>query len=358
MRGFGVVRPPQGTSYAGHGENLDSYSGHCAAGTAAVTAPPECLPVLTFPVFHTRGLTARRKPVRRPDAGHEYPPVLQEVKTSPSPRGSAAIWHHFAEHEILKAMSNKKVLEVKWIPAIGSALGAVTSAVVLSTLGVGGTLIGAALGSLLITVGGSAYSQSLQRTREHVGSKVLNTRNGTGQRSSGPATSASPTTPPGGATAIPPNPKSKASPQKVFRNLPWKRILGTAAALFAIVMAVILAFELATGRAVSSFTGGSSSNGGGTSIPGFSGIRTDTDTDDSDTEQQQQDQSPTPGHTPSQDQGPTEVDTPPEDQGPTKVDTPQEDQAPTPAQEVPAVPDTPAVPAPEQPAEPKQDPGQ
>lgn len=256
----------------------------------------------------------------------------------------------------MEVVSNKKILEVNWIPAVGSALGAVTSAVVLSTLGVGGTLIGAALGSLLITVGGSAYSQSLQRTREHVGSKVLNARNAAGQRNSGPVASVPPATRPGGATAVTPNPESNASPKKVFRNLPWKRILGSAAALFAIAMVVILAFELTTGRAVSSYTGGSSGNGGGTSIPGFSGIRTDTD--GGGTEEQKQDQDPAPGQGPSEDQAPTQMQTPDENQGPTEMDTPEEDQVPAPAEEVPAVPDPNLEPAPEQPAEPKQDPGQ
>ncbi|MDN5756803.1 MAG: hypothetical protein L0H32_13745, partial [Micrococcaceae bacterium] len=66
----------------------------------------------------------------------------------------------------------RKRLEISWIGSVGSALGAVTSAVVLSTLGVGGTIIGAALGSLVITVGGSIYSQSLQRTKDHVGERV------------------------------------------------------------------------------------------------------------------------------------------------------------------------------------------
>jgi hypothetical protein len=57
----------------------------------------------------------------------------------------------------------------------------------------------------------------------------------------------------------------------VLRGLPWKRIIGLAAALFAVTMAIILAFELTTGRAVSTYTGGTENTGVGTSIPGVSG---------------------------------------------------------------------------------------
>src|SRR5699024_4255296 len=62
-------------------------------------------------------------------------------------------------------MSESKGLQINWLGASGSALGAVTSAVLLSTLGAAGTLIGAALGSLIITVGGAVYSYSLERAK-------------------------------------------------------------------------------------------------------------------------------------------------------------------------------------------------
>ncbi|MDO5737370.1 MAG: hypothetical protein Q4P15_12940, partial [Propionibacteriaceae bacterium] len=65
-------------------------------------------------------------------------------------------------------MNKKQTFEINWFAAAGSALGAVSSAVLLSTLGAAGTLIGAALGSLTISVGGSIYTQSLQKTKAHV----------------------------------------------------------------------------------------------------------------------------------------------------------------------------------------------
>ena len=49
-------------------------------------------------------------------------------------------------------------LEIDWLRTIGGALAAVSSAVLLSTLGAAGTIIGAALGSVIVTVGGALYS--------------------------------------------------------------------------------------------------------------------------------------------------------------------------------------------------------
>ncbi len=58
--------------------------------------------------------------------------------------------------------------------------------------------------------------------------------------------------------------------RSVLRGLPWKRIGMGAIATFVAAMVVILAFELVTGRAVSSYTGGSDSDRR-TSIPGLGG---------------------------------------------------------------------------------------
>lgn len=160
-------------------------------------------------------------------------------------------------------------MKISWTQSIGSALGAVSSAVLLSTLGVAGTLIGAALGSLVITIGGALYSRSLQVTKE----RVLQTADRARSSRSGPdgvppdfQDDDAPSPPVGEDTA-----PVAVSWQRRLRTLPWKRVLGTGAAVFAIAMALILAFELTTGRPVSSYTGGSSKTDSGTSIPGFGG---------------------------------------------------------------------------------------
>jgi cytoskeletal protein RodZ len=54
----------------------------------------------------------------------------------------------------------------------------------------------------------------------------------------------------------------------VLGGLPWKRLVVIAVGLFVAAMATILAFELATGRAVSTYTGGSDQDGPRTSFGG------------------------------------------------------------------------------------------
>src|SRR3954471_2783955 len=55
----------------------------------------------------------------------------------------------------------KQLLGLSGTQTIGSAMAAVTSALVGSFLGVAGTLIGAALGSVVATVGAALYARTL-----------------------------------------------------------------------------------------------------------------------------------------------------------------------------------------------------
>lgn len=164
-------------------------------------------------------------------------------------------------------MSKSQPFQINWLGATGSALGAVSSAVMLSTLGAAGTLFGAALGSLVITVGGSIYTQSLQKTKDRVQSR--------------PRREPYPSRGPGSAEEPRARPVSASSPDspnddgpEPSKGLPWKRIIGLTVGLFVVAMAIILAFELSTGRPVSSFTGGTSNTTTGTT---FSGLRSSSD---------------------------------------------------------------------------------
>jgi hypothetical protein len=67
--------------------------------------------------------------------------------------------------------------------------------------------------------------------------------------------------------------------RRMLAALPWKRIAVAATAVFAVAMLIILTFELVTGRAVSSYTGGSDADRR-TSIPGLAGGGTARDTED------------------------------------------------------------------------------
>ena len=140
-------------------------------------------------------------------------------------------------------------LGIDWLKTIAGALAAVSSAVLLSTLGAAGTIIGAALGSVVVTVGGALYSQGLARSRARLAQVPLTPRRKV-------VTVADERPAPGRRDRL--------------RTLPWKRISLTAAALFAATVVAITAFELATGRTLSSFTGGSD-GGGGTTLTRIGG---------------------------------------------------------------------------------------
>jgi hypothetical protein len=176
--------------------------------------------------------------------------------------------------------------ELSWIQALAGALAAVTSAVLLSTVGVAGTLVGAAIGSLAATVGSAVYSYYLRATHDRVASagavaasRIGPDRSRERQASEDPAPGASDAEQePAGAGADPPewadlaeaNSPPAGSFSTVLAGLPWKRITLVTTGLFVTAMLVILAFELLTGRAVSSYTGGSDDDRR-TSIPGLGG---------------------------------------------------------------------------------------
>lgn len=174
-------------------------------------------------------------------------------------------------------MSEEKGPQVNWVAATGSGLGSVTSAVLLSTTGAAGTWIGAGIGTFIITVGGAIYAYYLQRAKTGIentaeriklprgaavrNSSQQNTQTITAQRD--PAHEAH-------SEPLPDTEESKAKPtfKEVLRGVRWKRVAAWAAGLFAITMAIVFIFELATGRPVSSYTGGTSPESTGTSLTG------------------------------------------------------------------------------------------
>ena len=254
-------------------------------------------------------------------------------------------------------------LEINWVQSSGGALAAVSSAVLLSTFGVAGTLIGAAVGSLVITVGGAFYTYSIKATRQRVAmaqtvavariglaqAKVRDASDSVTERRPGAADDAADDMAEAEvdldrARTLLEGELDEADERPPWRSvlggLPWKRIGMVAVATFVAAMVVIVAFELLTGRAVSSYTGGSDSDRR-TSIPGFSGGGDDRQ------EQPDEQQPATPD--PSQDETEDPV-LPPEDR-PDESDEPDEVEPtvePTdPATIEPEVPEPTAVPTPE-----------
>lgn len=173
-------------------------------------------------------------------------------------------------------------LGIDWLKTIAGALAAVSAAVLLSTLGAAGTIIGAALGSVVATVGGALYSQGLARSHEHVARasqaarhkvwiaraeiRRANRGHGDGQGIGVDLTQAEERL--GEAKddldAVVEN-LDDLTWRERFALLPWKQISLAAAGVFAAAVLAITGFELLAGQTVSSITGGTN-GGGGTTI--------------------------------------------------------------------------------------------
>ncbi|NUR09288.1 MAG: hypothetical protein HOQ45_20085 [Nocardioidaceae bacterium] len=167
----------------------------------------------------------------------------------------------------------ERKIDVSWPQVVASALAAVSSAVLLSTVGVVGTLIGAAVGSVVATVGTAIYRYFLEASRTRVAAaqsaalarvarakahanvarhedrhdtvskrRLENAENEL-EDAENELQSAG-------------TDETRPSWREALAALPWKWVALVAGGVFLIAMLVILGFELATGRAVSTYTGG------------------------------------------------------------------------------------------------------
>ena len=177
-------------------------------------------------------------------------------------------------------------LGIDWLKTTAGALAAVSSAVLLSTLGAAGTIIGAALGSVVATVGGALYSQGLARSRQRmvlatsvarrkVGIAEAEVRRASQEPGNAGVDEAELTKAVEHLDEIQHDLETVAdepvpSWRDRFATLPWKHIWLVAAGLFAAAVLAITGFELAVGRTVSSMTGGTH-GGGGTTISHIGG---------------------------------------------------------------------------------------
>jgi hypothetical protein len=135
---------------------------------------------------------------------------------------------------------------------LASALAAVTATFAASYFGVSGTIIGAALASVVTVIGNTLYSHSIQRTRQRVRSVVPLTT--LGLRSTAVADPS-----PDDTTAASPPPRLA---------IPWQRVAVGAAGLFLIVAGIVTGIEIAAGRPLHSIVHDHS--GSGTSLFGGS----------------------------------------------------------------------------------------
>ena len=139
-------------------------------------------------------------------------------------------------------MSRRRGLlgDVSWLQLIASVLAAVTAAWIASRLGVAGTLIGAALGSFVVTISSAFYGRTLDHTR----TLLIQTESGTvieRQVEEGEVREALDE-----AADV----DSAARGARFVDNKPglhWKTILVTSVVVLSLAMAAISTYELITG---------------------------------------------------------------------------------------------------------------
>ncbi|MDQ3275882.1 MAG: hypothetical protein M3Q39_12875 [Actinomycetota bacterium] len=274
-------------------------------------------------------------------------------------------------------------IEVNWVQSAAGALAAMSSAILLSTVGVAGTIIGAAIGSVFATAGSAVYSYYLRTSKVRAAAAAQAARGAAArararkQSASGSSAAESTRVLESEAAAADEQraeeivrrvesgetpEESKPTWREVVRDLDWKRIALVALGLFAVVMGVILTFELLTGRAVSSYTGGSDEDkrtsvnwGGGNDAT----EQQDQDQEqDQDQDQEQGDEEIAPNDVPAEEPT-TDVTTPEPEQDVSEApdtEEPEEEPVPTeapttsapepPAEEEPAPIEPPEEPAP------------
>jgi hypothetical protein len=157
---------------------------------------------------------------------------------------------------------------------LGGALAAVCAAVLGSFLGVAGTLIGAALASIIGTIGTEIYTRSLER-----GAEKLQTL--------APAFVTAPAavgTPEVAAATEDDKPSETVPEANRGHTIRWKRVALLAAGVFVLTMGALTVVELMAGKSVASMVGHGSS---GTTT--WSSVTTDSGKD-----QQQDHKTPVP----------------------------------------------------------------
>ncbi|GAB3856239.1 hypothetical protein GCM10028801_13090 [Nocardioides maradonensis] len=181
--------------------------------------------------------------------------------------------------------------KIDWPSVFAGAGAAVTVAVLLSTLGAAGTLVGAALGSVVATVSTALYKQGIQSSRRKMAEVQATALQRVGQaqqevrRAAAHATSPTvasnlaradahlenasselndnapePAPSPAPVSVDPAPPAAHAAPTGGLKALPWRRVALLAGAVFVVAMLAISGFEVIAGKSVSSLTGGTTTD--------------------------------------------------------------------------------------------------
>ena len=154
----------------------------------------------------------------------------------------------------------KQLLGLSGTQTIGSALAAVTSALVGSFLGVAGTLIGAALGSIVATVGAALYARTLSSAATVALRKIPQRRRDELPADDGDVLAAS--APAESAPAESVGPRAKRV-RRQFTPKTWIKVGAVSAAAFVIAMVGVTAVEFGTNQPISSLVSSTSGIDGG-----------------------------------------------------------------------------------------------
>jgi hypothetical protein len=224
-------------------------------------------------------------------------------------------------------------LELSSTQVAGSALAAVSAAFFASWLGTAGTLIGAAVGSIVATVGSATYTWWLRRTSEAVKRTAAQVRE-TGM----------------GSTVVVPvlrnrragkgdgledevhvdaeDADGETSRWAFLRNRPWGKVVLVTAGVLLAVLGSITVVEAVIGKPLSALLRGD--KGTGTSLSRTVHHHSKTTDDVQRTKKQSSTPSPSPAATSSASATPTPTPTPSPTPTPTPSATPTETPTPTP----------------------------
>lgn len=230
--------------------------------------------------------------------------------------------------------TKRRRFEISFVQLFAGALAAMTAAVIGSRLGLSGTVIGAAVGSLVAGVTGSVYTASLDHGRQVIAKAPLAVKAAptlvmrTRPTAVLPAVAAVPPGVPTQATLA----QGAVGTGPTSRRRAWRPVLVSAAAVFVLAGLGITALELATGQSLSGREGTTISQvGSGAAAPAPPPL------DDAPVEAPTTDDEPTegpsetpsdPAETPSEPPAETPSETPTED----PTDVPSEDPTETPTE--------------------------
>lgn len=193
-------------------------------------------------------------------------------------------------------------LGLTWFQVIAGALAAMTSAWIASALGVAGTIIGAAVGSLVVTVSSAFYSTTLDRSR----TLIVRTDNGTFvETAAEPGETAAALEEVREATRSPI--RGAEVVETARARVHWRTVVVTTVVVLALAVGAMGTYELLTGKSYGAHTDNARIGNpfGGTSSP-----------------KPGSDSSPTPD--------PVDSTTPTSTPSPTVTPTPTESTSPTP----------------------------